>query len=329
MSSGAIAFALLKLIADGRVHSGKFLARQLGCSHLVLRQAIRDITAEFALPVLSVRGRGYRLGRVLEMLDVALIRKALKAPAADCLTIITVDVVDSTNTRLMECTGLREGHGHGLTLVAELQTAGKGRLGRCWTAALGRGLTFSLLWHFDRVASELAGLSLAVGVALARVLRGLGVPTQLKWPNDLLLLERKLAGVLIEVSGERGQTARVVIGIGLNLELPSADNISGAALRETGLVVSRNELLALLLNELVKVLVVFNQEGFSPFCEEWFKLCSHKGKKVKLSFPHGASIVGLARGIRQDGALLLETVRGLHAYTIGEVSLRKCSETID
>ena len=291
-------FAVLKLLADGRFHSGEMIARQLGCSRTSVWQAIRCIEEELGLPVFSVRGQGYRLAETLEMLDVASIRKELTVHAAERLTIITAESVDSTNTRLMQCTRL-EGM-HGLMLAAELQTDGRGRQGRKWVMALARGLTFSLLWRFDRGLSGLAGLSLAVGVALARVLRALGVPVQLKWPNDLVLSQQKLAGILIEVSGEVNQPATVVIGINM----------------------SRNTLLAHLLNTLTDVLEVFNQYGFGPFCEEWMTLSSHQNEWVKLYFPHGETVEGIARGVGPSGALLLETQCGVQAYHIGEVSLR-------
>lgn len=313
-------FAVLKLLADGRFHSGEMIARQLGCSRTSVWQAIRCIEEELGLPVFSVRGQGYRLAETLEMLDVASIRKELTVHAAERLTIITAESVDSTNTRLMQCTRL-EGM-HGLMLAAELQTDGRGRQGRKWVMALARGLTFSLLWRFDRGLSGLAGLSLAVGVALARVLRALGVPVQLKWPNDLVLSQQKLAGILIEVSGEVNQPATVVIGIGLNLKRPISADFSAAGLYEHGVNMSRNTLLAHLLNTLTDVLEVFNQYGFGPFCEEWMTLSSHQNEWVKLYFPHGETVEGIARGVGPSGALLLETQCGVQAYHIGEVSLR-------
>ncbi|MBV8046626.1 MAG: biotin--[acetyl-CoA-carboxylase] ligase, partial [Paludibacterium sp.] len=205
-------FAVLRALSDGKFHSGEAIAQSLGCSRTLIWQAVHTIETEFGLPVFSVRGQGYRLPQPMDWLDVAAIRADLSPGCSEDWTIAVADQVDSTNTQLLSranSDGL-----HGLVLAAELQSAGRGRLGRRWQARLGDCLMFSLLWRFDRGLAELAGLSLAVGLALARVLRQLGAPVELKWPNDVLLGGCKMAGILIELSGDALGPAAVVIGIG-------------------------------------------------------------------------------------------------------------------
>ncbi|WP_293763437.1 biotin--[acetyl-CoA-carboxylase] ligase [uncultured Aquitalea sp.] len=314
------AFAVLRLLTDGRFHSGEDMARELGCSRTLVWQAVHAITEELGLTVFSVRGQGYKLAEAFEWLDVARVREALSPDAADVFTLAVAERTDSTNTQLTA----RAANGglHGLVLAAEMQTAGRGRLGRRWQMKLGAGLTFSLLWRFDRGLAQLAGLSLVVGIALARAMLRLGAPVQLKWPNDVLLSGRKLAGILIELSGDALGPAAVVIGIGLNVSAPGEVDQPVAALSDVGIHVGRNTLLAEVLNELAAVLEQFNREGFAPFQEEWMRWSSHHNAPVRLSFSHGEPVDGVARGVAENGALLVETTDGVRVFHVGEVSLR-------
>nr|WP_269209268.1 biotin--[acetyl-CoA-carboxylase] ligase [Chromobacterium vaccinii] len=310
----------MRRLSDGRFHSGEDIAQALGCSRTLVWQAVHAIESELGLDVFSVRGQGYRLARPFNWLDVAAVRAGLPPPAAETFTLAVAERTDSTNSQLMA----RAGNGglHGLVLACEQQTAGRGRLGRRWQARLGSGLTFSLLWRFERGLAELAGLSLAVGVALARALRALGAPVELKWPNDVLLDGRKLAGILIEVSGDALGPAAAVIGIGLNVADPGEVDQPVAALEQAGVAPDRNRVLAALLGELERVLADFDREGFAPLRDEWWSLCAHRQAQVRLSFSHGEPIDGVASGVADNGALLTETAQGIRAFHIGEVSLR-------
>ena len=317
------AFAVLRALSDGRFHSGEAIAQQLGVSRTLVWQAVHVIENDFGLTVYSVRGQGYKLAAGFEWLDVAAIRAGLSPAAAETLTVAVAERIDSTNSQLMQ--HATSSDLHGLVLAAELQTAGRGRLGRRWQARLGVGLTFSLLWRFDKGLAGLAGLSLAVGVALARALRTLGAPVMLKWPNDVLLGGKKLAGILIELSGEAMGPAAVVIGIGLNLQSPGEVDQPVAALDQAGVRVGRNALLAALLNELQQVLDAFARQGFAAVREEWLALSAHRDSPVRLSFSHGEPIEGIARGVADDGALEVETATGMQRFHVGEVSLRPLS----
>lgn len=315
------AFAVLRHLADGRFHSGEDIAQALGCSRTLVWQAVHAIEQEFGLTVFSVRGQGYKLAEPFEWLDVATIRAGLSGPAADAFTLAVAEQTDSTNSQLM----LRAASGglHGLVLAAEQQSAGRGRQGKRWQMKLGSGLMFSVLWRFERGMAQLAGLSLAVGLALARALRQLQVPVALKWPNDLLLNGNKLAGILIELSGDALGPASVVIGIGVNLTPPGEVDQQVATLRDAGVKVGRNAVLALLLNQLQQVLTEFDANGFAPLREEWMAMSAHQNQRVRLSFSHGEPVEGVARGVADNGALLVETAEGLQTFHVGEVSLRR------
>jgi len=237
-----------------------------------------------------------------------------------------IDVVercDSSNALLLQRAAA--GAPSGSVLVAREQTAGRGRRGRSWLSAPGDSLTFSLLWRYS-AATSLAGLSLAVGVALARALEQLPLAgLSLKWPNDLLLGEGKLAGVLIEVVPSDAQA--VVIGIGLNLRLPAempAELCARSAALATALtpLPAVSDLLARLLVQLHGVLTSFAADGFARLRPEWLRRHAHEQRPVQLISDFAAPLTGVCRGVDQDGALLLETQAGLQRIISGEISLR-------
>ncbi|MFC3532172.1 biotin--[acetyl-CoA-carboxylase] ligase [Vogesella facilis] len=315
-----LAFAVLRQLADGRFHSGEDMAQAQGCSRTLIWQAVHQLDSEFGITVFSVRGQGYRLPQPFELLEVARVRAGLDESAANVWTLATADEVDSSNTQLM--TRAAQGAPHGLVLAAERQTAGRGRLGRRWQMPLGAGLTFSVLWRFERGLSGLAGLSLVVGVAMVRALRRFDVPVQLKWPNDVLLDGRKLAGILIELSGDALGPAAVVIGIGLNMASPGEVDQPVANLAEAGYQVGRNALLAELLNQLAAVLATFDRDGFAAFHAEWTACAAYLQQPVLLRFSHGEPVAGVALGVDGQGALQVDTAAGPRVFHVGEVSLR-------
>lgn len=258
-----------------------------------------------------------------EPLDIPAISTAL-GPLSRRFDVDVLAECDSTNTRLMALA--EAGAPAGTVIVAEKQNAGRGRRGHTWLSAPGASLTFSLLWRFP-TATSLSGLSLAVGVAVARVMDALEVPgISLKWPNDVLLRGNKLAGVLIELVPSR-QPGAAVIGIGLNLQLPEdmPANVrhDAAALSDAGVrLPTRSALLAKLLTVLHDVLQTFAELGFAGFQEEWLRRHAHQNRVVRVLSDFSPPLPGQCRGVDVDGALLLETDKGLQRVISGEVSLR-------
>jgi len=315
---------VLERLVDGEFHSGETLARSLEVSRASVWNAIRDLEAT-GIEVYKVHGRGYRLSFPVTLLDRAAVERHLGTNAGRFALDIRHEV-PSTNTLLLERAA--DGASSGTVLAAEWQAGGRGRLGRAWHAGVGEALTFSLLWRFTRGAGALSGLSLAVGVALARALAAAGAGgVALKWPNDIVRDDAKLAGILTELAGDALGPTAAVIGIGLNVRLseatrarigqPATDLESAC-----GAVPDRNRLLAAVLVELGRVLDAFAKDGFAPLRAEWQRCHAHQGKRVALLMPDGTEQSGHARGVAEDGSFLLETRAGVKRYHSGEVTLR-------
>lgn len=315
---------VLKRLADGNFHSGEALARAHEVSRASVWLAVRELEA-MGLGIYKVRGRGYRLPQPLVLLDRAAIGRHLGADL-ERFSLEIRDAVDSTNTAMLERAAA--GAPGGAVLAAEWQPVGRGRLGRAWHAGVGEALTFSLLWRFARGAGALSGLSLAVGVALARALEAEGArPIGLKWPNDVLWHGRKLAGILTELAGDALGPTAAVIGIGVNVRLSEATQArigqpAADLERACGAVPDRNRLLARVLVELDGVLRPFAQEGFAPLRAEWQRRHAHQGRRVTLALPDGTRQSGRARGVAEDGSFLLEMRAGLKRFHSGEIGLR-------
>ena len=259
--------------------------------------AIRDNRAMPDSPLLAPSSIAAALGPLAAHFDVEVL--------AEC---------DSTNARLQA----RADAASGTVLVAERQTAGRGRLGRTWISDAGASLTFSLLWRLPAGVAP-AGLSLAAGVAVADALRTIGVPgIALKWPNDVLRDGKKLGGILIELAG-----SAAVIGIGLNLRLPTGlppEVSRGAAALDRA--VDRNALLAALLVALHGVLEQFVAGGFAALRDRWQALNAHDGAPVRVIAEFSVPVEGICIGVDVDGALLLETAVCVQRILSGDVSLR-------
>jgi BirA family biotin operon repressor/biotin-[acetyl-CoA-carboxylase] ligase len=258
-------------------------------------------------------------------LDETRIQSALAQHAAD-FSIQVFEQLDSTNTYLIQQAQL--GASHASCVATEAQLAGRGRHGRAWQSSSGGSLTFSLLWRFDSPMRQLEGLSLAVGVALIRVLREMGLcEAKLKWPNDILHHFHKLGGVLIETGSEADNKSYAVIGIGINIQLPDAirDEIGQAVTDWVGIMktaIDRNELLADLLLHLSEVLKQFEKNGLASLRDEWLSYHAYQNKNVRLVWPNGAEEQGRVISIAENGALLLETSEGEKQFSVGEISLR-------
>jgi BirA family biotin operon repressor/biotin-[acetyl-CoA-carboxylase] ligase len=299
------------------------LGKTLGITRGSVSNALAD-AGEIGLSVHKVHGRGYRLATPIQWLSRQRILGHLGARAAR-FDVEVVDQTGSTNTDLLARVAL--GAPTGTVRVAELQTGGRGRRGRDWVSGLGGGLTFSLLWRFEQGAGFLSGLSLAVGVAMVRVLRRHGVDkAMLKWPNDVLWRHLKLAGILVELGGDVMGPTAAVIGVGINLRLsePVKSRIDQPVtdLASMGVAVERNRLFAELLTELGDMLDRFSEEGFAPLRPEWDRLHAYQDKMVKLRMPDGSALEGRVRGAAEDGALVLETRTGERKCYGGELSLR-------
>lgn len=261
----------------------------------------------------------------MPLIDLSRLRQAL-GPMAGRFDVDALDECTSTNALLLERAA--QGAPAGTVLVADRQSAGRGRRGRPWASSPEDSLTFSLLWRWSASPARLAGLSLAVGLALARGLESLGLaPVGLKWPNDLYVTgpdgAAKLGGILVELAADR-RGIQVVIGIGINLRAPAAEQLTqpAAGLERLGELPDRHPLLAALLSQLATTLDAFEQEGFAPLHEEWQRRHIWQGHPVCLLEEGRILAEGLCLGADGEGNLVLQTETGIQRFLAGDVSLR-------
>lgn len=315
-------------LADGVLHSGEQLAGGQKVSRSAIWKAVGALQ-DLGLGIESAPHRGYRLASPLTPLDVARISADLPARLRERLRgAEVVWSLPSTNSAL-----LARGEpppGQFDYLLAEYQTAGRGRRGRQWFAPPGGALCLSIGLSFAALPPGAAALSLAVGVCARRALQKFAdLPIQLKWPNDLLAADRKLGGILIELRAESAGPAYVVIGIGINCALGVAqtrrvqesgtDPIDLATLGVTAC--DRNRLAANLLSEIVSGVLEFEHRGLSAFAAEWNEADALAGRTVRLALP-GSEHVGVACGINADGALCVQGEGAIRHFHSGEVSVR-------
>ena len=320
---------LLKILSDGDFHSGEALGSTLGVSRMAVwkhLKALRGLGVDFDV----VRGKGYRLPASIELLDGHKISTAVAASTLDQLdTIHVFHELDSTNNWLRE--QCLNGAPSGTVCLAEMQHAGRGRRGRHWVSPYAANLYLSLLWRSPAGAASLGGLSLVTGIAVLRHLQTLGIESAgLKWPNDILAGQQKLAGILIDVAGEASGPCAVIIGIGVNVCMPP---LAGADIDQSWTDLqrlsgrndlSRNRLAAGLLDQLLPAIATFEAQGLQPFLPEWRRYDIVDGCRINLQLPN-ETVSGTACGIDAGGALLVDTASGRRRFASGEVSVRIAS----
>ncbi len=319
---------LLRILADGRFHSGAVMGKALNLSRSAIWKHLQSL-AEWGIELHSVPGKGYRLPDPLELLDSDTILGHMNEDARMLVPSLEIHHdIDSTNRHLMQKGRL--GAVSGQACLAERQRAGRGRHGRPWVSPFGVNIYLSLSWRFTAGPESLSGLTLATGIAVVRALTDAGLEgAGLKWPNDVLWQGRKLAGILLEMTGELSGACHVVAGIGLNVRMPRhlAAGIDQPWVDvETALnrPASRNQLAGRLLQHLVIAMREFESAGFPAFQREWAMLDLAYGRQVALQLP-SETVTGIGRGIDASGALILEDNGLLKQYPYGEVSLRMIS----
>lgn len=313
---------LLEVLSDGEFHSGDELGQVLGVSRTAIWKQLKKIE-DLSLPLLSIKGKGYCIEGGLDLLSRPAIESVLSADAKCLITDLDIHkVVDSTNVLAMQRASIGES---GYVCTAEQQLSGRGRRGKAWASPYACNLYLSVVWEFSGGAAALEGLSLAVGVAVVDALKKAGVDgASLKWPNDVLYNSRKLAGVLLEMTGDASGPCQVVVGVGLNVAMPKGQAIDQPWVDVKTInsnAANRNQVLGFLLNELMPLLANFEKSGFSVYRDRWLHLDAFYNKDVAIML--GDTVVlGVATGVDETGALLLKTETGLQAFSGGEVSLR-------
>ncbi|WP_029591131.1 bifunctional biotin--[acetyl-CoA-carboxylase] ligase/biotin operon repressor BirA [Franconibacter pulveris] len=317
MKDNTIPLTLMSTLADGQFHSGEQLGDTLGMSRAAINKHIQTLR-DWGVDVFTVPGKGYSLPEPIQLLNEEVIRSQIETGS-----VAVLPVIDSTNQYLLDrLSSLHSGD----ACIAEYQQAGRGRRGRKWFSPFGANLYLSMYWRLEQGPAAAIGLSLVIGIVMAEVLHDLGADqVRVKWPNDLYLQDRKLAGILVELTGKTGDAAQIVIGAGINLAMRRVENEvvnqGWINLQEAGVKIDRNQLAARLINELRVALEQFEKEGLSPFLGRWEKLDNFIHRPVKLIIGD-REIYGISRGIDEQGALLLEQNGAIKAWVGGEISLR-------
>ncbi|UFH49037.1 bifunctional biotin--[acetyl-CoA-carboxylase] ligase/biotin operon repressor BirA [Pseudomonas sp. KNUC1026] len=311
--------ALLRLLADGRFHSGEALGRALGVSRSAVWKQLQQLEAEYQIPVYKVRGKGYQLASPLHLLDEAVLQGALgeQGVAVEVHTIL-----DSTNAEV-----LRQVAAHRampLLVLAEAQSAGRGRRGRQWVSPFGQNLYFSMGLRIEGGMRRLEALSLVAGLAVLKLVREYGIDAGLKWPNDVLCDGKKVAGILLELVGDPADVCHVVLGIGINVNMCAAEAIDQAwtSLQlASAKSIDRNQLVQALCRHLLGYLKLHSDYGFAGLQAEWESNHLWQGRSVQLA-SGGLQVSGVALGVDAQGGLRLEVNGVEQVFSGGELSLR-------
>lgn len=315
---------LLVMLSDGNFHSGSELAQIMGTTRAVIWKQIKGFE-RLGLDVAAVSGKGYRLQSAMDLLDeISIVRNLVPAVKVLLSRLDLVDVIDSTNNCLINNATAASG----TVCLAEFQTAGRGRVGRDWISPFGANIYLSVLWRFESGVAGISGLSLAMGVAVMRTLNryrlaGLG----LKWPNDIVCNDRKLGGILVELHGDILGPCTVVVGLGLNCQMPTA---SGSLISQSWVDLEqilgparpdRNVLIAQLLNDIFPIISNFDELGIEAYLSEWSNWDCMVGRAVSFTLGN-QQIRGQVEGIDDQGMIVLQTdTQGRQSFASGEISL--------
>lgn len=314
--------SLLKLLQDGRFHSGEAIGVALGVSRAAVWKKLQTLQAELGLSIHKVRGRGYRLEAPLQLLDAQHLNAQMEGLGWHAYVIPSLDSTNAEALRLLSSTPALPFY-----VLAERQTSGRGRRGRSWVSPFGENIYYSLVLRIEGGMRQLEGMSLAVGLALLQVVRDHGVSSAgLKWPNDVLVGERKLAGVLLELSGDPADVCHVVIGIGLNVNMLAAEvgtiGQPWTSMRmELGRPLDRNELVCALNRQLSHYLGIQLMHGFAALQDEWQRNHLWQLRPVALT-AGGEPVEGVVLGVDQSGAVRLQVEGIERVFSGGELSLR-------
>lgn len=320
---------ILEFLSDQNFHSGEDLAERLGVSRAAVWKRIKHLKQLPGIELQSLSGKGYRLTSDIELLKQDAINCYISKESIDKIAgFEVIPQLPSTNDYLNKQGPVDIGWGR--ICIAEYQTQGKGRRGRQWISSVGRDVTMSVKWGFEKSLSSLGGLSLAVGVAVAEVMTELGVKGHaLKWPNDILIEGKKVAGILVEGFGDMDGPGWATVGLGLNVSLSESE---GQHIDQPWVAidqfmvdkVQRNALVGKLITALFSAFVLFDREGLAGFLSRWENYDAFRGEKVRLLVGKD-EVLGTYQGINENGGLILHDGHRDKVYYAGEVSLRSLS----
>jgi BirA family transcriptional regulator, biotin operon repressor / biotin---[acetyl-CoA-carboxylase] ligase len=318
----------LNLLADGQFHSQEEISRFLGLPLCIIPDTLHQLL-EPNVNLEKADGTGYRIPGGLELLNEKQIFNELGQAKQLLNQLEILTSIDSTNSYLLEKTKTT---GKTIAVFSEQQTAGRGQFNRQWASSdLGKNIALSILYHLADKPNKLTGLSLVIGLAVVQTLEEYGLKEiKLKWPNDIIYHEKKLAGILIETRPSKPRLLSIVIGIGLNLYKPTTSSLF---LKQTitdvysiqKLPPQRNQMAALLLKNVLTTLSEFQNTNFSSFIKSWEKLDCLKDKTIHIQTTQG-TFKGIARGVNAEAQLCIEVDGKLNHFNSGEIRVQLNAE---
>lgn len=318
--------AILNALNQGGFISGQLLGEQLGISRAAVSKHMQSLQA-MGLDIFKVSGKGYSLNNSVGLLVQNKIQQYYQGLNASTAHIEVHPIIDSTNSELMRRIAAKQTLDSGTVVVAEMQQAGRGRRGRVWQSPFGANLYYSYFWRLDDGLQAAMGMSIAVGLAVYDTLKALyQLDIELKWPNDIYLNKEKLAGVLVELDGQPQGPCQLVIGIGINLQMPTSysQQIDQAwtDLSQHSQQIDKNQLVAHLTYHLEQRLAQYSQTGLHDMYQQWNELNAFAGQCVELNTGH-RSWRGICEGIDPQGGIRIRQDGEVKSYYGGEISLRK------
>lgn len=314
---------IVSTLSDGEYHDGTSLGEQLNITRSAVWKVIKKLE-HYGVSIDSVKGKGYALKSPLVLLEAKPIQQNLTTKKAVVLEVL--EKIDSTNNYLKTLPPTKQVH----VCLAEQQLAGKGRLNREWYSPFGQNLYCSYLYPIQKDVSELAGLSLVVGLAMQATVKAYSAEhaVKLKWPNDLIHEGKKLGGCLVEIQAETNGFCYAIIGIGINVNmteeaLSRVDRACTSLQTLLNRYIDRNQLAAVLIDNLNTYLARFEEKGFSDFIDEWQTADSLFEQKIRLDCM-GNVTEGTVAGVNALGHLLLKNPAGeVKAFSSGDTTVVK------
>ena len=315
-------------MTDDCFHSGSELSAHVGLSRSAIWKYCQSFS-DFGLEITTLKGKGYRLNRKLELLSADKIYNSLDQNTQSLISTLNVyPQLSSTNDYVLNA--MKSESHSGCVCFAESQTQGRGRQGRQWISPFGANIYLSFSWVFENGFASLSGLSLVIGIAVVRALNQLGIQdVGLKWPNDIYWKHQKLGGILIEISGESSGACTAIVGLGLNLYLPPKEATTidqpwvDLEKIHSNASYSRHELASVLIIQLLSVSASFEEKTFKQYVLEWQNYDCMKGREVSV-YRGEQRFDGIVIGIDENGLFLLSDAKGkIQRFASGEVSFRK------
>ena len=308
---------LLEMLNDLKFHDGSQLGQRLNMSRQGVWKMLQKIQAQ-GIELESCKGRGYRFKHPLYLLSQKKIVQDLNWLSQD---VVVLESVDSSNRYLNKIDPKPK------LVLAEAQSDGRGRMGRRWYSPFAQNIYMSLHYTFQKEVSLMHGVSLACAVSVIKALKQI-LPHDkdklvIKWPNDILYQNKKLAGILIDLQADANGSCEVIIGIGLNVNMQTAPS---ALIRYpwcslahiAGNVLDRNAVAVTLVRQLMSDMQLYQQQGFEPFCKAYDQYDALQGTLVTLKH-HQQACKGIARGINEYGHLILDIKGVSKAFASGMV----------